>query len=115
MKINRSRRGLTLIEVLIALAILSLAMLALIPMFMLGVRINASSNQLSAANTLAREKLEELIEFPATNDRLCPKVGVTAMITDSSNNDYCKNDLPAWYQPSTGATSVTTPSPMTGW
>ena len=96
---RKNARGLTFIEVLVAMAILALALLALIPMFAMSVRVNAASNQLSTANSLAREKLEELIEFPSTNSRL--------QIPATANNATYPNDLPAFYNPKTGVTAST--------
>jgi type II secretory pathway pseudopilin PulG len=102
-------RGLTIIEVPIALAMLGFGLLAMAPIFTGAVRTNASSNQLTNANTLAREKMEELIGFPSTDPRLwVPK--------DQSSAEFA-NDLPNWYNPSTGATSLApaTTSPGVGW
>ena len=65
-----TQRGLTLIEILVALSILALAVLALAPLFTGAIRTNASSNQLTTANTLAREKLEELSGYPRNDPRL---------------------------------------------
>lgn len=107
MRISNRRRGLTLIEVLVALAILSLAMLALAPMFAMGVKVNASSSQLSVANTLAREKLEELIELPTTN----PKLWVPATTLKAS----FANDLPLFYKPASGAVSPPATVSGSGW
>jgi prepilin-type N-terminal cleavage/methylation domain-containing protein len=117
-------RGLTLIEVLVALAILALAVLALAPLFTLSIRSNASSNQLTNANTLAREKLEELSGYPRNDPRLTVADGSNAAAptgvtitgaTIDTTNPWVINDLPAWYQPSTGATSTATTSPGAGW
>ncbi|MEO6325453.1 MAG: hypothetical protein ABIT01_09760 [Thermoanaerobaculia bacterium] len=101
----------SLIEVLVALAIMSLAMLALIPMFVLGVKVNASSNQLSVADSLAREKLEELIQFPTTSARLAIPSGQT--VADKNNSTMCANDLPRWYNTQSGVTSTATTMPTT--
>ncbi len=110
---NRRHRGLTLIEVLVALSILAICLLALVPLFGMSVRTNASSGQLATANTLAREKLEELIEYPSTDPRLAIPTGATQ--ADSTNSAYCANDLPKWWQPSTGMTSYAASSPGGGW
>ena len=69
-RFRRYERGLTLIEVLVAATILALALLGLAPMFTGAVRSNASANQLTNANTLAREKLEELSGYPRNNAKL---------------------------------------------
>src|SRR6266496_1410481 len=126
-------RGMTLVEVPLALAILSFGLLAIAPMFTGAVRTNASSNQLTNANTLAREKMEELIGFPSTDPRLAVAVGANAAgptgttITGASVDvcdpvpgviparRFCDNDLPLWYKPATGATSTAATSPGIGW
>ena len=133
MSLRRRQRGMTLIEVLVALSILAIAILALAPLFTMSVRTNASAHQLTNANTLAREKLEEMSGYPRSDTRLkipdqsnasgpggttitgatvgaCdPVPGVTPART------WCENDLPKWYQPSTGATSYAPTSPGISW
>jgi Tfp pilus assembly protein PilV len=124
-------RGVTLVEVPIALAILAFGLLAMAPMFTGAVRTNASSNQLTNANTLAREKMEELIGFPSTDPRLAVAMGAnaagpsgttisgatvdTCQTVPNTTITYCDNDLPHWYKPSTGATSIAATSPGIGW
>ena len=100
-------RGLTLIEVLIAATILALALLGLAPMFTGAVRSNASANQLTNANTLAREKLEELSGYPRNNARLT--------VPNGQNTATFTNDLPTWFNPRTGAVSSALTSPGIGW
>jgi len=127
------QRGLTLIEILVALSILALAVLALAPLFTISIRTNASSNQLTNANTLARGKLEELSGYPRNDPRLmvpatsnaAAPTGVTItgaavgacdpVPAASPPRTYCENDLPKWHQPSTGATSGAATSPGAGW
>ena len=119
------QRGLTLVEVMFGLLMLSFGLLAIAPLFAGSVKTGASSNQLAGANTLAREKLEELIGYPATDPRLAVSAGnnaaaptgVTTTGTGSivGYNANCDNDLPKWQNPSTGATSTASTSPGTGW
>jgi hypothetical protein len=88
--------------------------------------------QLTNANTLAREKLEELSGYPRNDPRLtvtdnanaaipsggtAPAGSTTApcVANPSTGTTYCNNDLPKWYQPSTGATSTAATSPGAGW
>jgi len=118
-------RGVTLVEVPIAMTILGFGLLAMAPMFTGAVRTNASSNQLTNANTLAREKMEELIGFPSTDPRLSVSAGANAAGPTGATttgtgsvviaNTFCDNDLPNWYKPSTGATSIAATSPGVGW
>ena len=122
---SKRNRGVTLVEVPIAMTILGFGLLAMAPMFTGAVRTNASSNQLTNANTLAREKMEELIGFPSTDTRLgvpanANATGPTGTTTTGTGsvviaNTVCDNDLPKWYKPSTGATSTASTSPGVGW
>ena len=107
MRSHRQERGLTLIEVLIAATVLALALLSLAPMFTSAVRSNASAMQLTSANTLAREKLEELSGYPRNNPRLA--------VANGANSATFANDLPNWYNPRTGAVSPAASSPGVGW
>jgi len=108
-RFRRSERGLTLIEVLVAATILALALLGLAPMFTGAVRSNASANQMTNANTLAREKLEELSGYPRNNARL--------LVANGAHTATFANDLPNWFNPRTGAFSsnAVTSSPGIGW
>jgi prepilin-type N-terminal cleavage/methylation domain-containing protein len=88
-------RGMSLVEVLIALAILALALLGLMPLFTSAVKTAASANQLTNANTLVREKFEELAGYPRGDARLAVPVG--------SDTASFANDLPSGYNPKLGA------------
>ncbi len=88
-------RGMSVIEVLIALTILALALLGLMPLFISAVKTSAAANQITSANTLVREKLEELAGYPRNDPRI-------AVPTGQSSATF-GNDLPSGYNPSTGA------------
>jgi type II secretory pathway pseudopilin PulG len=115
----------SLIEILVALTILTFALLGLMPLFASAVKTAASSYQLTNVNTLAREKLEELTGYPRGDARLNIPNGANAAVptgvttTGSGSvvavNAFCNNDLPSWYDPSTGQTSSASTSPGTGW
>ena len=130
---RRRETGMTLIEVLVAATVLALALLALAPMFTGAVRSNASANQLTNANTLAREKLEELSGYPRNDPRLAvpspsnaaapsgtaitgASIGLCDPVPGASPpRRYCDNDLPKWFNPQTGATSTATARPGIAW
>ncbi|SRR5713101_7317216 len=57
---RRAERGLTLVELLIAVALLGFILLGIAPLFIASVKSNYSANEYTSANTLARDKLEEL-------------------------------------------------------
>lgn len=100
-------RGMSLVEVLVALTILAFALLGLMPLFVGAVKTAASANQLTNANTLVREKFEELSGYPRGDARVSVPVG--------SDTASFTNDLPSWYNPSTGIVSFASTSPGTGW
>lgn len=125
-------RGMSLVEVLVALTILAFALLGLMPLFAGAVKTTASANQLSNANTLAREKLEELTGYPRGDQRLTVATGANAAVptvgpdglpvttTGTGSivavNPFCDNDLPHWYQPSSGLVDFGATSPLgVGW
>ncbi len=118
-----SERGMTLIEVLVALTILALALLGLMPLFIGAIKTTASANQLTNVNTLAREKLEELVGYPRGDQRLTIAAGANAAVPTGGTisgatvavNAFCNNDLPNWYRPSTGEVSFAVTSPGAGW
>jgi type II secretory pathway pseudopilin PulG len=97
----------SLVEVLVALTILAFALLGLMPLFAGAVKIAASANQLTNANTLVREKFEELAGYPRGDTRVSVPVG--------SDKASFTNDLPSWYNPSTGIVSFASTSPGAGW
>jgi prepilin-type N-terminal cleavage/methylation domain-containing protein len=119
------RRGFTLVEVVVAMMILGFGLLSIAPLFSGSIKTNASSNQLGNANGLTGEKLEELIEYPAIDPRLAvpdgynaaaaPGVTTTGAGSTVGTNLFCANDLPLWYDPSTGDRSSATTSPGPGW
>ena len=122
---KREPRGFTLVEVIFALAMLAMALLALAPLLSGAVKTNASADRLTNANTLAREKLEELTGYPRSDPRLSVPNGANAAGPEGvattgpgsvvALNALCNNDLPTWYQPSTGATSNAPTAPGAGW
>jgi len=64
--IGRNEKGFTLIEVIIAIAILSVGLLALASMQVAAIKGNAHANRLTEATTLAQDKVEELISLQYT-------------------------------------------------
>lgn len=57
--------GVTLTEVLFALAILAIAIISLVTLFMSGLRLMTRSSDLQRSNELARRQVEAILEMPA--------------------------------------------------
>lgn len=81
--------GLTLVELLLALALIGFILLGVAPLFIASVKSNYSANEYTSINMIARDRLEQLMNRSFTDTQLIP--GVYA------------NDLPA-----------TLPNPKTG-
>lgn len=62
----KQSRGFTLLEILIAIFILSVALLGLASVTTMIIKGNASNKTLTVATTLAKDKLEELRSLPLT-------------------------------------------------
>jgi len=60
LSMNKHERGFTLVEVLVAILLIGLALLAVAPMFVYAVRSTASSADLGSAGAKAIERMEQL-------------------------------------------------------
>ncbi len=58
------QRGFTLIETMVAIAVLSLGLLGIASMQLTAVRDNTGANRMTESGTLAQDKLEELMALP---------------------------------------------------
>jgi prepilin-type N-terminal cleavage/methylation domain-containing protein len=63
-RLRRGEAGLTLIELLIAVALLGIVMLGIAPLFIASVRSNYSANEYTSIHNLARDRLEQLMNLP---------------------------------------------------
>jgi general secretion pathway protein I len=64
MKDALTEAGFTLIEVMIAMAILSFALVSLASMQIVAIQVNSDGNRLTRATTLVQDKIEALIALP---------------------------------------------------
>ncbi len=71
---THSQRGLTLVELLIALALLGFVLLGITPLFMASVKSNYAGNEYTSIHVLARDRLEQLMNLPFDDDQLIPGV-----------------------------------------
>lgn len=67
-----SESGLTLIELLIALALLAFVLLGIVPLFLASVKANYSGNEYTSIHILARDRLEQLMNLPFLDTKLAP-------------------------------------------
>jgi len=96
---RRSQRGLTLIELIVAVALFGIVVLGIVPLFLGSVKSNYSANEYTSVNMLARDRLEQLMNLPFQDPKLNP--GIYA------------NDLPAQLPDPTNPTLLSTiPSPF---
>lgn len=87
----KPQAGLTLVELLIAVALLGIVLLGIAPLFIVSVRSNYSANEYTSIHNLGRDRLEQLMNLPVTNPQL------------SAATATFPNDLP-----------TTLPDPITG-
>ena len=65
-----NRRGFTLIEVMVAVVVLSIGLLAVVKMSMMYMNSNTYNNQSAACTIYAQEKMEELLDLSAADTDL---------------------------------------------
>ncbi len=99
MKNDRKQAGLTLVEMLIAVALLGIILLGIAPLFIASVRSNYAANEYTSIHNLARDRLEQLMNLPVTD----------AQLTEGTH----ANDLPGFLpDPVTGTLPSTIVNPL---
>src|SRR2546430_15287112 len=67
---TRGQRGLTLVELLIAVALLGFVLLGIAPLFIASMRSNYSANEYTSIHILARDRLEQLMNLTFDDTQL---------------------------------------------
>jgi prepilin-type N-terminal cleavage/methylation domain-containing protein len=67
---RKGEEGVTLVEMLIALALLGIILLGIAPLFLASVKSNYSAQEYTSIHNLARDRLEQLMTLPVTDPRL---------------------------------------------
>ena len=102
MALRNRETGLTLVEMLIALALLGIVLLGIAPLFIASVRQNYTANEYTSIHNLARDRLEQLMNLPVTDPQL------------SAATASFPNDLPPTLpDPVTGIPPSTIRNPLT--
>src|SRR5262249_5854213 len=79
MKRKRRQKGFSLIEVLVSVTLMAIAMISVAPLFGGALKTNAVGWDYSALNSLAKSKLEEVLQFNFNDPRL--KVPTSTTVT----------------------------------
>ena len=77
----QDEKGLTLLEVLVAMVVLSLGLLALAKMQITAVQVNAASGRLTQGTAIAQDKVEQLMALPYTDAKLDDQTPVGEVTT----------------------------------
>jgi prepilin-type N-terminal cleavage/methylation domain-containing protein len=99
MHTRRAPSGFTLVEILVALLLLSIMMLGIGPLFLGGMRGNAVGWDYSELNNAAKGRLEEILQYAFDDDRLSVPSGAT--FTDPTTGatglrgQVYQNEIPA--------------------
>jgi type IV pilus assembly protein PilV len=85
-RLLHDQTGFTLIEVLIAMALLSFGLLSVASMQVVAIRVNTSSQRLTLATTLVQDKVEELMALPFTHADLVDTTPVETFQSYTTTN-----------------------------
>lgn len=78
--LNRREGGMTLIELLVAMAILAVVILSVIGLFTQSITLNASGMDYTRINDLARDRVEELVGLPFDDPALLVPEGSDSLV-----------------------------------
>ncbi len=84
--LKRREGGMTLIELLVAMAILAVVILSVIGLFTQSVTLNASGMDYTRVNDLVRDKVEELIGLPFDDPSLVVPDGQDSLVIPDDLN-----------------------------
>jgi prepilin-type N-terminal cleavage/methylation domain-containing protein len=88
LKINGKKKGLTLIEVLISLTILSIIVIPISNLVLSSVKLNKSGEDKQKAVTIAQQIIEEVKAAPKLEGSMILSNGLTLMAVEGSTGSY---------------------------
>lgn len=89
-----NERGLTLVEILVAVAIIGIGLVGLFVVVPISTYALQEGNQLSTATFLAEQKLEEVRNAPWTASPANDCLGVSALSTAAPTSTACSRSFP---------------------
>ena len=93
---NKSDDAFTLVEIIVAIAILSVGLLSIASLVTTVIRGNAKSRRMTTAITLAQTKIEELKNLDYGNSELeDSNTGNNSSLTSTSSTDHSEADIDA--------------------
>ena len=114
-----NEKGFTLLEILIAITILSVGLLALAEMTVYVIRSNTVGNKITKATVLAQDKLEKLKNLSYTNAQLDDTDSNTADVSTNIHSNTALFTSPdhsdAYPNDATGQTITISLSPQRVW
>jgi len=81
---DRNRAGFTLVETLVAMGLMALAMLAIAPLFIGSLKSNGAGQDFTVLNALAKQQLEQVMQYSFTDPRLAVPTGATVALVDQT-------------------------------
>jgi prepilin-type N-terminal cleavage/methylation domain-containing protein len=85
---RRASKGFTLVEILVAIGLMAIGLLAIAPLFTNSLTSNAAGDDFSRLNTLAKQKLEEVLQYGFDDARLRVPDGATFTILDEGGTSH---------------------------
>jgi len=85
---RRGEEGLSLVELIAAVALFGIILLGVVPLFLGSVKSNYSANEYTSIHMIARDRLEQLMSLPFASAQLNPGVYVNdlaAFLPDPTN------------------------------
>jgi prepilin-type N-terminal cleavage/methylation domain-containing protein len=120
--LRSAERGVTLIELITAVALFGITMLGVVPLFLGSMKSNYSGNEYTSVNMLARDRLEQLMNLPFLDPQLSPGVHANDLAaqladpTDPTKLGTVRNPFTLTYQvtqwqvPDAGGSPLIVPS-----
>ena len=83
---SRRERGFSLIETIVAIGLMALAMLAIAPLFIVSVKSNGAGQDFTVLNTLAKQQLEQVMQYSFTDPRLAVPSGAKVSLVNQDGS-----------------------------